>query len=410
MTACIDLADYEWLTGREAGAILEELAADKTPLHIAIAHLRGRFTTTQTHLLLEQIELRRRATAKFTQAHQMFFTRLGLEQATDEWTARYKASRFAQQATGITPAVFADLCCGIGGDLIALSAIVTTIGIDRDPIAAHFAAVNSGTNIRTIDVTTFDMESVTAFHIDPDRRPGTRHRSRVSHRTTSLDWSEPNLATIEQLLEQVPNAAIKLAPACEVPSAWTTRCELEWISRDRECRQLVAWHGNLALTPAHHRATILPPSASWAVHPPGPPRTITGQPKQPIPITDKPNRYIFDLDPAVLAAKLKGVLAAEHNLSALGGASTYLAGDQPIADSALTCFAVEHVIPFRVDKLAKHLRTHNIGQLEIKKRGVDLDPDKLRRDLKLRGDNATTLLITPIAGRATAILASRVNT
>ena len=35
--------------------------------------------------------------------------------------------------------------------------------------------------------------------------------------------------------------------------------------------------------------------------------------------------------------------------------------------------------------------TASIGQLEIKKRGVDIDPEKLRRDLKLRGDNAATL-------------------
>src|SRR4051812_17310987 len=135
MTTCSDIADYEWLTGNEAGAVLAELAVDNIPLHTAISRLRGRFTTSQTHLLLEQTELRRRATAKFTQAHQMFFTRMGLEQATDEWVARYKASRFTQRAAGFTPAVFVDLCCGIGGDLQALAANSPAIGIDQDPIA-----------------------------------------------------------------------------------------------------------------------------------------------------------------------------------------------------------------------------------------------------------------------------------
>src|SRR5262245_47765082 len=109
MTTCSDLADYEWLTGSEAAVVLADLAADKTPLHTAIDRLRGRFTTTQTHLLLEQTELRRRATAKFTQAHQMFFTRTGLEQATDEWVAAYKAVRFTTQQAIV------DLCTGIGG-------------------------------------------------------------------------------------------------------------------------------------------------------------------------------------------------------------------------------------------------------------------------------------------------------
>jgi hypothetical protein len=401
MTTCSDIADYEWLTGKEAGAILAELAVDNTPLHTAISRLRGRFTTTQTHLLLEQTDLRRRATAKFTQAHQMFFTRIGLEQATDEWVASYKASRFIQRAgASPPPSLIADLCCGIGGDLQALAANTSAIGIDRDPVASHFAAINTGAPIQTTDIATFELKSVSAFHIDPDRRPG----SRGSRRTTSLEWSEPNKATIDALLSQLPNAAIKLAPACEVPAEWSTRCELEWISRDRECRQLVAWHGALAQAPGQHRATILPAACGLA------PRTITGQPKQPIPITDKPNRYVFDIDPAVLAAKLKGVLAAEHDLTALSAGSTYLTGEIPIADPALACFAVEDIMLFRVDKLTNHLHTHNIGQLEIKKRGIDLDPDKLRRQLKLRGDNSATLLITPNAGRPIAIIAQRVGT
>ena len=60
----------------------------------------------------------------------MFFTRLGLEQATDAWVARYKATRFPAGQ------LLADLCCGIGGDLMALSERGPTRGVDRDPVAA----------------------------------------------------------------------------------------------------------------------------------------------------------------------------------------------------------------------------------------------------------------------------------
>ena len=80
--------------GRRSRALLDELAGDAAPLHTAVARLRGTLSPAQTHLLLEQVELRRRATAKFTHAARMFFTRIGLEQATDEWVARYKAARF----------------------------------------------------------------------------------------------------------------------------------------------------------------------------------------------------------------------------------------------------------------------------------------------------------------------------
>ncbi|HEX3598999.1 MAG TPA: class I SAM-dependent methyltransferase [Lacipirellulaceae bacterium] len=415
MTSCAELADIEWLTGTEAGAILSELAESTAPLHTTAARLRTLFSPAKTHLLLEQVELRRRATAKFAHPERMFFTRLGLEQSTDEWVAAYKAARFTPQRTGsfptpTAPPKIADLCCGVGGDLMAFANHHTAIGIDRDPIAAHLAAINANAKVLLADVTEFDLDAFDAWHIDPDRRPS-------GHRTTSLEWCEPNLATIESLLTRLPTAALKLAPAAKLPAHLAERCELEWISRDRECKQLVAWHGRLAHTPGQHRATILSFTQQESnldacglaseITFGSSSRTITGSPNHPVTIASAPNRYIFDTDPAVTAAHLNGTLAAEHNLSALGAGATYLTGPSAIADAALACFEVQDVLPLRTADLARHLRAKSIGQLEIKKRGVEIDPEKLRRDLKLRGTNAATLLITKIATRPTAILAKR---
>jgi len=404
MTVCNKVADIEWLTGSEAGSLLAELAEDSAPLHTASARLRKRLSPAQTHLLLEQVELRRRAAAKFTHAERLFFTRLALEQATDEWIAHYKASRFAPQRAGASPPpTFADLCCGIGGDLMALSEVATAIGIDRDPIAAHLAAVNAGVTVHCTDVAELDFDGIDAWHIDPDRRP-------AGHRTTSLEWCQPNLATIEHLLARVPHAAVKLAPATIVPADWAERCELEWISRDRECKQLVAWHGNLASAPGQRCATVIPTAASRGVPAPDPERrTIVGQPNQPISIAKQLERYVFDVDPAIIAARLTGVLAAEHDLRALGAGPTYLTGPRVIDDPALACFEVAEILPLQTRRLAQCLRERSIGQLEIKKRGVDIAPEKLRRDLKLCGTNAATLLIAQIAGRPSAILARRVS-
>jgi hypothetical protein len=199
----------------------------------------------------------------------------------------------------------------------------------------------------------------------------------------------------------VPHAAVKLAPATEVPDCWADRCELEWISRDRECRQLVAWHGDLARSPGRRRATILPTACGLA------PRTLIGLPYQTVPIRDRVDRYIFDIDPAVLAAGLKGGLALEHGLFALGAGPSYFTGPRPIDDAALACFEVVDMLPLQSRQLAPYLRERGIGQLEIKKRGIGIDPEILRRDLKLRGDNSAALLITPIASRPAAIVAHR---
>ena len=115
---------------------LEQAAADARTLVALTQSLRSAIGSVRTHLVLELVDLRNRAKAKFRHAERMFFTRRLLEQATDERIAAYKAARFpAGQPV-------ADLCCGLGGDLVALAGRAVTAGVDRDPVALLYAEAN----------------------------------------------------------------------------------------------------------------------------------------------------------------------------------------------------------------------------------------------------------------------------
>jgi hypothetical protein len=70
-------------------------------------------------------------------------------------------------------------------------------------------------------------------------------------------------------------------------------------------------------------------------------------------------------------------------------------------------FRVREELPFDERRLKPALRERGIGTLEIKKRGVDVDPAALRRRLALRGDASATLVLTRVAGRRTALLVER---
>ena len=109
----------------------------------------------------------------------------------------------------------------------------------------------------------------------------------------------------------------------------------------------------------------------------------------------------------MLAARLGGVLAAEHRLSAVAAGVAYWTGDRMILDAAISCFEVLEVVPMAVKPLKNLLRRRGIGRLEIKKRGVQLDPAALRQQLDLRGDEEASLFVLRIARRPTAILAPR---
>ena len=72
-------------------------------------------------------------------------------------------------------------------------------------------------------------------------------------------------------------------------------------------------------------------------------------------------------------------------------------------------FRVLERLPLDVARLGRALADRGIGVLEIKKRGVDIDPARLRPKLKLRGDGQAVLLLTRVAGERVALLAERAD-
>jgi hypothetical protein len=396
-----NLEDYHWLVSAAAQKWLQAAAeaSDANLVRVTLA-LRKDLGTSRTHLVIAQAQLRHRATVKFQHADKMFFTRQLLEQATDDQIAGYKAGRFTD---GIA---LADLCCGIGGDLMALASRGPALGIDRDPIATVLAAANcQAIGAHSVEFTVADVRGLgvnhhEAWHVDPDRRveaTGTGRR-----RTTQIELHDPDLETIQRLLSENRTAAVKLAPATDVSKGWAEEAELEWIGNRGECRQQIAWFEKLASHPGQRVATVF--AASGAT-----PRTIHGQPDRDIPVATQVGKYVFEPHAAVLAAELAGLLAHEHQVPCLSPGIPYLTGDSPITDPALACFEVVEILPVDPKYLRSAIRDRGIGNLEVKKRGVKIDPEEVRREIHPRGEGSATLIILPVKKKVAAILAHRVT-
>jgi len=395
-----ELEDYRWLTS-EAGAEAMRQAAESLQangLVATTARLRKRFSPERTHLVLEQIELRRRAARKFEDAAHMFFAPVALQQATGEVVARYKAARFPEDEN-----VF-DLCCGIGGDLFALAARGPAVGIERDAVVSLLAAANcqvlgrTSAEVRTADVSTLTSEiergEIRLIHIDPDRRPHGK-------RTTRVESYEPNEAFLTTLMEHCAGGAIKLAPAAAIPPAWAEVAELEWLSHDGECKQLIAWFGALAKYPAQRAATVLPSE--------GAPHSLRGDDvlDSSVPIAESIGRYVYEADPAVIAARLVPKLALHHGLKRLAPRIAYLTGDAMTASPLLWAFEVIDESPLDMKRVKAMLKRHRVGRLEIKKRGVEVSIEKLHRQLQTAGDETAALIITPRSGGGTTAILTR---
>jgi hypothetical protein len=383
--------------GDEAATVLADIA--ETPLSpAALEKLRkqlgGTVATQRAAVAFELAELRRRGVNKFTRAAQMFFTRKGLEQSTDEWIARYKALRldaFLSPSQSVL-----DACCGVGGDMVGGAS--PRIGVDSDAILTAYAARNAAVygveaTVVTTTLTADNLPECDAWHADPDRRVGGR-------RSTQPDLHEPSLATLAAWRVRTPAAAIKLAPAAQLPDDWQAECELEWISRAGECRQLVAWAGPLAHDPGKRRATKVLNDGTVA--------SFVGKPDAVCGLAPKLGAWIHDFDPAVLAAGLDGALAARHALSRCATRVAYFTSDAAVDDQLVASFRVLEVAPLSRKRLADWVATHNVGTLEIKCRGVDVRPEALRREIKPKGDASATLLIFPDhRGKPTVVIAER---
>ena len=197
---------YAALRTPQGHALLDELAArDRSPDAMLRLNreLRARYPAELVVTALGQAELRDRASAKFTRAPDMFLTRDGLEQASSEAIARHRARRFPAG----TPVV--DLCCGIGGDLVALGADHPVLGVDRDPVHLWMAERNAevhgvGVRTREADVRDAALDEAAGVFVDPARRGG---RGRMA-----TGESEPPLEWCLDLASQVPAVGIKAAP------------------------------------------------------------------------------------------------------------------------------------------------------------------------------------------------------
>jgi len=120
-----------------------------------------------------------------------------------------------------------------------------------------------------------------------------------------------------------------------------------------------------------------------------------------------PGSTVYDPHPAVVAAGLVDALATSLGGERLTPGAAYLTG-RPASTRLAGRFTVETVTAFDRKGLVRVLRDRGVGLVEVKARGVAVDPDALARALSGRDGPPGTLLIVPDGRRTVAILARRV--
>ena len=119
--------------------------------------------------------------------------------------------------------------------------------------------------------------------------------------------------------------------------------------------------------------------------------------------------FLHEPEGSIIRARLIGDVARSLGAGPVAEQIAYLTGDADARSPFATTFRVRETLPADPKPLARALRERGIGTLEIKKRGVDIDPAEFRKKLKLSGTEKATLFVTRIGARRTAILADRLE-
>ncbi len=351
-----------------------------------VARLRKQGHSLETvSAVMGQVALRQKARDKFgTFADRMLFSAESLEVASRLDVASHHAGRFL--SAGISSVT--DAGCGLGGDALAFAGAGLTVrAIERNDVTAALASYNlqpfDSVTVEQAEVETLDLSSAESLWFDPARREGTRRL------TNPHDWS-PSLEWVFDQARTKPTG-IKLAPGMQrtlIPEG----CEAQWVSWKGSVVEMVLWWGALAREGIARSALVLTDQGG---------AEFTGPHDSEDASVGELLQYLFEPDGAIIRARLIGDLARAHG--------AHMTSQAPVTSPLMQCFRVRKSVPYSTKNVQSLIREAQLGTLEIKKRGIDVDPAALRRTLPLQGEGSATLILTRVGGKKTAILADRAS-
>lgn len=326
--------------------------------------------------------MRRKAATKFDDPSQWLFTDDALQQATAQPVAEHRARR-------LTGATVHDVTCSVGTELAALRKSARhVVGSDIDPVRLAMARHNVG------DVTLCRADALRPVTRDAVVLADPARRGSGRRRFDPLDYTPP----LDRLFDVYHgrDLVVKCAPGIDFEQIRRLgfEGEIEITSLHGSVREACLWTSGLAEPDVQRRATLLDAAEQ-----------ITDAEPDDCPLASA-GRWIVDPDGAVVRAGLVRHYAARHGLWQLDPDIAYLSGDR--LPDGVRGFEVLDEIGYSEKRLRQSLSTHDAGAVEILVRGVDVDPDALRKRMKLRGAHPLSVVLTRIgsgrASRATAFI------
>ena len=388
--------------------------------------------------------------AKKAPASFLLCDKLALEQSTAQDIGRWKSTLWerARQANkninSETAPTVHDLCCGMGGDSFYLPKDFLTIGVDLDENRLEMYRYNSKVMRESDDHTILadvreiakqnDSEHATLaqpkadyFTIDPARRAIEGENQRDLRNLT------PTFEEVIEISKHYKGGMAKIPPGypiCEIPRG----TEILYIGSRTDCRECLVLFGELAQNPDHVRAVMVDKTgntiAEWNEMRDEKRETrneseqsqydhnyelegrdrvyTTASSESDLPLGSV-SKFISEPSPVLLRSHLFGVVALAHDESThlISPGIAYTTSEKPLPAPGFSNFEVLDSAEISTGAVRAMLKSHDIGKLTLKLRGVKVDPDQEIKRLKPKGKNSAILFYTRLNGEKIAILTRR---
>lgn len=365
--------------------------------------------------VLTQLKLRTQGEAKFGPfVDQMIFTDAGLQQATSLQVSAHHARRFARAAVDEV----VDLGAGLGADALAIAGLdIPVIAVEIDETTAAATTINlmpfPHASVQVADATDWvhdnpaAADTVRGFWLDPARR---KTRSYGTVRIFDPEAFAPPLSFVESLADAGHALGVKLGPALShdvIPD----NAEAQWVSLHSSVVEAVLWFNMAQRSDVRRAALVINSSGASELTSP---TDFGHSPQVPVTGIDGATGYLYEPDGAIIRAGLVTDMMVEHFMGddPTDGAAgrqldehiAYFCSDTFVETSFAQGYRIVEVLPYKIKPLRRYLKEHGVTRLDIKKRGVDVSPEELRRTL-MQGLNTKK----PSAGQHLTLVLTRVG-
>ena len=336
--------------------------------------------------VVNQVALRQKARQKLGPlADSLLLTRQALEQSSRFDVAKYHSRKLSSLGS------VTDLGCGLGVDSIAFAqAGSAVVAVEKDEVTAEFASSNlarfPSAEVHRAAAEDFDVSTEGVF-LDPARRD--LASSGRSRKLLSPDDFSPSIGFALEQLATVPGG-VKLSPA--LPHELVSdKFEATWVSHRGDLVEFSQW----STDPGRFgkRFAVMVDGESEL--------EFTGDEFEAE--VSSLDEFVYEPDPALIRSHLIGAFAGEQGLGLLSAGIAYLTGGER-KSPWLRGYKLLAELPLDEKAISRYLSERSIGSLEIKKRGVDIDPQLMRKRLKLKGSGAATLIATKVGGARKALV------